>query len=117
MKNKQVKKVDSTEELRTNYLQNRSAMLEDFASALKEVLRKQPSVGGKIAGMDYQQFSATSVFRMIGEQEDYIAYTEKHKPKYVVLTEEKKILKDMIKQAKKVFKDQYNNWYSEYAHD
>lgn len=93
------------------YLTNRNNMLEDFRSSLREVQKEKPSVGGTIAGMDFQQFSAAAVFMAIVEQENYIEYTEKYKPRYVILKEEKKILKDMIKEAKAVFGKNYKAWY------
>lgn len=119
MKKKQVKKrrpkVDSTEELRKTYLQNREFMLEAFDSSLKEVQKDKPSVGGKIAGMDFQQFSAISIFIAIKDQEEYIDYAKESSPKYVDWEEETLILKGMIKKAKAVFKKDYNSWYELYA--
>jgi len=105
------KKQTDKEFERENYLHNRNNMLEDFYAALKEVQKDKPSVGGKIAGMDFQQFSARSIFRSIKEQEEYIITAAKYKLLYVDVKEEKSILKDMIKEAKKVFGTPYEEWY------
>lgn len=107
----QPKKQTDKEFERENYLHNRNNMLEDFHSALKEVQREKPSVGGKIAGMDFQQLSARAIFRDIKEQEEYIITAAKYKLFYVDVKEEAVILKDMIKAAKKVFGDSYKEWY------
>lgn len=96
---------------RENYLHNRNNMIEDFHNSLKEVQRDKPSVAGKIAGMNYQQFSARSVFLAIKEQEEYIITADKFKLHYVDVEEEKVILKEMIKAAKKVFGASYKEWY------
>jgi hypothetical protein len=100
------------EEVRKNYLENRNAEIEDFKASLKEVQLDAPSVSGKIAGMDYQQFSALGVFRTIVEQEGYAL--NKHNSPWVIVEEEKEILADLIKQAKDVFGESYDEWYNHY---
>jgi hypothetical protein len=92
------------------YLEGKERTLEEFQSALKEVQRDEPSVGGKIAGMDFRQFSALQVFNIIVEQEQCVTGRFKDEP-YIDQKEEKKILKQMIKDAKKVFGDAYDEWY------
>lgn len=102
-----------TEQLsdREVYIRNRNDMLEDFKSSLEEVQKSEPSIGGIIAGMDFQDMAAYTVFNSIIEQEEYIKYTKKYKPDYVVLSEEQEILKDMIAQAKSIYKEEYNASY------
>lgn len=99
--------------VREDYLRNRTHMLADFRSCLVEVQREHPSVGGTIAGMNFQQFSAWSVFNSIIEQEKYIAYAEEYEPVYVIVTEEREILKKMIGEAKEVYGDQYQSNYDD----
>jgi hypothetical protein len=111
MPKKNTKKNTAELSERENYLRNRNNMLEDFQAALKETQLDEPSVGGEIAGMNFQQFSASTVFLAIKDQEEYIEYSEKFKPEYVLLAEEKVILQDMIKQAKEVFGQDYDAWY------
>lgn len=106
MKNK-VKKQESSIDWRENYLNNRRNLLEDFENSLQEVQSDGPSVGGKIAGMDFQQFSARAVFMFIVEQKQY---TIEPQPTYVDIAEEKKILEEMISKAKKIFGDDYETW-------
>jgi hypothetical protein len=101
-----------TEELRQTYLENRNAILEDFAADLEEVQRESPSVDGKIAGMDFQQFRAYAIFAAIIDQEEYIDYARRFNLLYVNPTEEQTILNKMIAQAKGVFGDQYEEWYN-----
>lgn len=96
------------EELRKTYLENRSEQIDFFNSSLQEVQLDKPSVSGKIAGMDFQQFSALTVFNTILEQEEYT----RSKAPYVIPEEEKVILANMVEQAKKVFGDEYSEWYS-----
>lgn len=96
------------EAIRKNYLQNRDCTVEDFKSALKEVQRDSPSVGGIIAGMDFQQFRAMSVFHIILEQEEY---AESKNP-YTIPEEEKALLADFVREAKEVFGDDYDKWYN-----
>ncbi len=111
MKKKLNKKSENKEvSVRETYLINRNNMIEDFESSLKEVQKDESSVGGEIAGMNFQQFSAAHVFQSIVEQEAYIDYANKYNPEYVIIEEEKKILKDMVKKAKAVFKKDYNKW-------
>ena len=98
------------EDIRQIYLENRAAMLEQFNSALKEAQQDAPSMPGKVAGMDFQQFSAKQVFFLIKEQEEYTKPIAAQ-AEYVDAKEEKKILRDMIKRAKAVFGDQYDEWY------
>lgn len=93
------------------YLNNRNDMLEDFKASLEEVQRSSPSVGGIIAGMNFQDMAAYTVFNSIIEQEEYIEYTKEYKPDYVVLFEEQDILKNMIAQAKAVYGKEYNAIY------
>jgi hypothetical protein len=116
-KAKKSKKAVETTTVRQDYLRNRNAMLVDFRACLVEVRRPHPSVGGEIAGMNFQQLSAYSVFNSIIEQEKYIAYTEKYKQEYVVLAEEKVILQTMIKEAQAVYGDQYQLNYDEVKED
>lgn len=105
---KKVKKQE-LEDVRQTYLENRAYALEDFAAALEEVQLDEPSVGGKIAGMDYQQFSAWGVFNAIVEQEEYVL--NKHKSPWVLVEEEQVILADMVKRAQEVFGKEYDAWY------
>ena len=105
------KKQSEKEFERENYLHNRNNMLEDFHSALKEVQLDTPIVGGEIAGMNSQQFSARSIFRNIKEQEEYIITAAQYKLSYVDVEEEKVILKGMVSAAKKVFGKSYKEWY------
>ena len=100
--------MNDKEELRRNYLENRSKQIDFFNSSLEEVQLNEPSLDGKIAGMDFQQFSALTVFNIIIEQEEYV----KSEVPYVIQEEEKIILTDMIERAKKVFGDEYHQWYS-----
>lgn len=113
MPKKKSKKVVKKTTVREDYLYNREAMLVDFRSCLVEVQKEHPSVGGTIGGMNFQQFSAWSVFNSIIEQEKYIAYSQEYKPEYVIMSEEKEILKKMIKEAKAVYGDQYQSNYDE----
>lgn len=106
---------DSTEELRKTYLDNRARMLEDFEASLTEVQRPKPSTTGEIMGMNFQQFSAVTLFRSIKDQEEYIDYAKEYDVKYVVLAEEEKILKDMIKKVKAVFGKDYDGWMKAYG--
>lgn len=99
---------------RENYIKNRTIILEDFQSYLQEVQKDKPSVDGIIAGMDFQQFAMASVFRVIKEQEEYIAYNNKHPAPYIDLKEEKVILKQMIKDAMVVFKKDYDRLYNHF---
>lgn len=98
---------------RENYLRNRNNMIEDFRASLKEVQKPEPSVPGIIAGMNFQQFSAWTVFNSIIDQEEYIEYTEEYQPDYVVLAEEKEILKMMVKEAKAVYGKDYKTGYDQ----
>lgn len=72
-------------------------------------------MSGEIAGMNFQQFSAISLFSTIKEQEEYLFYAKEFKIKYVIISEEEEILKDMIKKVKKVFGKDYDGWYKVYA--
>jgi len=98
------------DETRKVYLENRGEQIEFFKSCLKEVQLNEPSLSGKIAGMDFQQFSALTVFNTIIEQEQYVE--NKHNSPWVFTEEEKEILGNLIKQAKEVFKDDYDSWYN-----
>lgn len=108
MKKKKIK-----EDVRKIYLENRNETLGLFKSSLEEVQRDSPSVSGKICGMDFQQFSALTVFNTILEQEEYT----RNKSPWVDQEEERIILGDLIKQAKEVFGDQYDNWYNHCKND
>lgn len=103
MKKKKVK-----EDVRKIYLENRAEQIANFDSCLREVQRDQPSTGGIICGMDFQQFSALTVFNTILEQEEYTKNTSP----WVDQEEEKVILAGFIRQAKEVFGDEYDNWYN-----
>lgn len=101
-------KKNKKEEIRQIYLQNRKELLELFESSLKEVQLDSPSVSGKIAGMDFQQFSVFTVFDTIFEQEEY---TKNISP-WVDREEERTILADLVQRAKSVFGDKYDIWYN-----
>src|SRR5689334_2819451 len=103
-----MKKKNKKEDVRKIYLENRNETLGLFKSSLKEVQLDSPSVSGKMCGMDFQQFSALTVFNTILEQEEYTRNTSP----WVDQEEERIILSDLIKQAKEVFGDQYDNWYN-----
>lgn len=105
---KSSKKSQNKDNIRQIYLENREREISLFESSLREVQLKAPSVGGKIVGMDFQQFSAITVFNTIIDQEEYIH----SKSPYVNPEEEKKLLEKFIKQAKEVFGDQYDTWYN-----
>lgn len=89
------------------YLNNRNSMQADFDAYLVEIQKPTPSVNGVIAGMDFKQFSAAALFRMILEQEEYIVYAEEYQPEYVDIKEEKQILKNMIERAKDIYTKLY----------
>lgn len=93
------------------YLNNRNNMLEDFYSAIEEVQKPSPSVQGKIAGLNFQDFNKINIFTLIKEQENYIQDIKKYKMPYTSLEEEETILKDMVKEATKVFGDVYEDLY------
>lgn len=111
---KKISKQTKEQEDREVYLSNRKDMEEQFKFFCKEVQLEKPSTPGEIAGMNFQQFSLASLFRLINDQEEYIDYSEKFKPKYVNIDEEKVILDDMIKKAKKIFGKEYDSLYKLY---
>ena len=92
------------------YRDNTVDEINYFCSCLKEVQRDEPSLPGKICGMDWQQMSAASIFDLIFEQEKYAA--GKWKATSPFSTEEhKKLLNCMEESAKLVFGEEYETWY------
>lgn len=117
LKRKKIKEETKEYDVREVYLQNRANMLEDFHSSLKEVQQEKPSVGGKIAGMDFQQFSLISIFRLIEEQREY-AEGRFSSEKWIKCEEEIEILNDMITAAIKVFgKKEFNRLLKQHQED
>lgn len=94
------------------HLQGRNQIKKDFDYYLKEVQRDEPSIGGKVAGMDFRQFSAIQLFQMIKDQKEYVDYCKKYKYylEYDDAEKEVEFYKYMTSKVKKIFGKDYKYW-------
>lgn len=104
------KKSKQKDSIRQIYLENREEEIGLFEDSLAEVQQENPSVPGVILGMDFQDFSLGTVFRIILDQEDYIH----SKSSYIDPEEEKQILEKFVSQAKEVFGEHYDTYYNHF---
>lgn len=104
-------KYKPTKEDIETYRRNTVDEIDYFCSCLKEVQQDEPSVPGRMCGMDYQQMAAATIFHFIIQQEEYADGVWKDTSPFST-EEQKKLLDCMVTAAKLVFgEEEYERWY------